>query len=178
MKNSSEEPKEPVEIFLNSFRDDRGIFLETFNAAVAKSCGNVSFVQKNMSVSKKNVFRGLHLQYDPPMGKLVQCTVGRVIDFCVNLDKSSLKFGQVHTFLLDSPEKMVYIPTGFAHGFLSLEENSILCYNCTSYYNQSGEISLSYKIVENSLKEYVMLGDIILSDRDKNAISLKEYKKK
>jgi len=127
------------------FRDDRGLFLESFNEKVFREYGiSDSFVQDNHSVSSKGVLRGLHFQYPPfSQGKLVRVVQGSVLDVVVDLRKDSLTYGEyIKEELSASNFKMLWIPSGFAHGFVSLEDNTVFQYKCTDYYNQSSEESI------------------------------------
>lgn len=128
------------------FGDDRGYFLESFhenkfNEFVGES---IQFVQENESKSSKNVLRGLHFQA-PPMaqGKLVRVVQGAVLDVAVDIRKDSPTYGQHVLFRLDAVRKnQAYIPAGFAHGFLTLEDNTIFQYKCTNYYAPETEGSI------------------------------------
>lgn len=130
------------------FHDDRGYFFESFNQnnfekAIGKS---VSFVQDNISFSSKNVLRGLHLQAPPyAQGKLVSVVKGSVLDVAVDIRKSSPTFGQHFKIILSSENGLQFwIPEGFAHGFLALEDNTIFSYKCTNYYHPASELSLRW----------------------------------
>lgn len=119
------------------FEDERGFFLESYNEkAFADKTGITShFVQDNHSRSSKNVLRGLHYQIQQPQGKLVRVTVGAVLDVAVDLRKSAPTFGQWVSCLLSAENKrMLWIPPGFAHGFLVLSEAAEFLYKTTDYY--------------------------------------------
>jgi dTDP-4-dehydrorhamnose 3,5-epimerase len=125
------------------FRDERGYFLETFNAAgFTRETGlSADFVQDNESFSKRGVLRGLHLQV-PPHGqaKLVRVAAGSVLDVCVDLRPGSATFGQHASFRLEAAQpELVYIPAGMAHGFLALEDNTVFSYKCSAYYAPQAE---------------------------------------
>jgi dTDP-4-dehydrorhamnose 3,5-epimerase len=121
------------------FEDSRGSFFESFNAQKFKELAGVEleFCQDNESISKKHVLRGLHFQRPPfAQGKLVRVSVGRVLDVAVDIRKDSPFYGQYELFELSAEnKKQFWIPPGFAHGFLALEENTIFNYKCTNYYS-------------------------------------------
>ncbi len=130
------------------FSDNRGSFFESFNhRAFEAAVGHtVDFVQDNESVSHQNVLRGLHFQL-PPMtqGKLVRVVKGSVLDVAVDLRKSSATFGKhVTVHLSGENKKQLWIPAGFAHGFLSLEEGTIFSYKCTNYYAPDTECTIQW----------------------------------
>jgi dTDP-4-dehydrorhamnose 3,5-epimerase len=126
------------------FADDRGWLIESWNASTFAREGIVaSFVQHNHSRSAKGVLRGLHYQLRRPQGKLVQVVAGRIFDVAVDLRRSSRTFGEwtgVH--LSAENARMLWIPPGFAHGFLSLEEGSECLYCCTDFYAPQDERTL------------------------------------
>jgi len=158
------------------FSDERGWFSETYNKKKLLDLGvNIDFLQDNHSLSKqKGVLRGLHFQIQPyPQTKLVRCTKGKIWDVAVDLRKSSstyLKWFAIE--LSESNHKMLLIPQGFAHGFLTLEENSEVQYKVDNLYNPSSDRSIYY----NDPKLYIdwPLKKVILSDKDKNAPLLKD----
>ncbi len=130
-----------VEIFPRVFPDQRGLFFESYNKKTFSDLGlELDFIQDNMSRSKKGVLRGLHFQKKPfEQGKLVSVILGKALDIAVDLRPDSKTYGYYQSFILDSERKnMVYIPEGFAHGFLALEE-VILTYKCTNIYNKASE---------------------------------------
>ena len=124
------------------FEDDRGSFFESWNENVFKKyLKDIKFVQDNQSISKKNCLRGLHFQ-DPPyaQGKLVRVIKGSVLDVAVDLRKKSKTYGQHEKVILSATNnKIFWIPEGFAHGFISLEEDTIFSYKCTNFYNKELE---------------------------------------
>ena len=159
---------------LPRFEDERGIFSELYNSV--KNNINTSFVQDNFSVSKKNVLRGLHLQTRNTQSKLVTCVVGSVLDIAVDLRKSSENFGKVYTFELTG-NKQVYIPAGFAHGFLSKEDNSCVYYKCDKPYTPDSEITINPFDETLDINWGINKDECIVSEKDANGISLKEYLK-
>ena len=118
------------------FKDERGFFLETYNKKEFASLGlDVEFVQDNHSKSKKGVLRGLHFQSKYPQGKLLRVTKGKVWDVAVDLRKESSTFGKWCGIELSGEnKKMFYVPEGFAHGFITLEEDTEFQYKCTDFY--------------------------------------------
>lgn len=130
------------------FTDDRGYFFESFNQQKFEMLTglNPAFVQDNQSRSHKNVLRGLHFQNPPhAQGKLVRVTQGSVLDVVVDIRKESSSYGQYFSQKLSAENQlMMWIPEGFAHGFLSLEDDTVFLYKCTNYYHQPSERSLSY----------------------------------
>ena len=131
----------------NVFPDSRGYFFESFNKEKFKNMGlNASFVQDNISKSSKNVLRGLHFQNPPyAQGKLVHVLRGAVLDVAVDIRKDSATYGQHYCIELSEENKLqFYIPEGFAHGFLTLEDDTIFSYKCTQLYNKESEGSIKW----------------------------------
>lgn len=130
------------------FGDERGYFFESYNQKEWENkVGNeVTFVQDNESMSQKGVLRGLHFQKPPfAQGKLVRVVRGAVLDVAVDLRKDSTTYGQHFKVLLSQEnKKQFYVPAGFAHGFLALEDNTIFSYKCTNYYNAASEDGLMW----------------------------------
>ncbi|CAM8317711.1 dTDP-4-dehydrorhamnose 3,5-epimerase [Candidatus Methylopumilus planktonicus] len=125
------------------FKDDRGVFFESFNLEAFRDATklNVEFVQENHSISNKNVLRGLHYQMPPyAQGKLVRVIQGEVFDVAVDIRKSSPFFGQhVSQILSAQNKKQMWIPEGFAHGFLTLSQTSEFLYKTTATYSAKDE---------------------------------------
>ena len=121
------------------FGDDRGFFLESWNEARFSEAGlDLNFVQDNHSMSTKGVLRGLHYQNPNPQGKLVRVTSGRVFDVAVDIRKSSPHFKKwVGVELSAGNKRMLWVPPGFAHGFLTLEDGTEFLYKCTALYDPS-----------------------------------------
>lgn len=128
------------------FGDDRGFFLETFNARTFADAGlPTEWTQDNHSRSVRGVLRGLHYQLENPQGKLVRVTRGAVFDVAVDLRRASPTFGKwVGAELSDTNQQMLYIPPGFAHGFLVLSEVADFCYKCTTLWHQASDRSLAW----------------------------------
>ncbi|MBX3165058.1 MAG: dTDP-4-dehydrorhamnose 3,5-epimerase [Bacteroidetes bacterium] len=126
----------------NVFEDARGYFFESYNKnAFAQAGLNMNFVQDNQSLSQKGVLRGLHFQNNPhAQGKLVRVITGAVFDVALDIRKGSPTYGQwFGTELTEKNKHMMYIPEGFAHGFATLEDNTIFSYKCTNVYNKAAE---------------------------------------
>ncbi|WP_374612182.1 dTDP-4-dehydrorhamnose 3,5-epimerase [Sphingorhabdus sp.] len=126
------------------FGDERGFFLESWNQEAFADAGlQIEFVQDNHSQSSKGVLRGLHYQITKPQGKLIRVVSGRAWDVVVDLRKSSPWFGKWAGFELTADNKhLLWIPPGFAHGFLALEDQTDLIYKCTNYYAPEFERSI------------------------------------
>jgi dTDP-4-dehydrorhamnose 3,5-epimerase len=130
-----------IEILPRIFGDERGYFLESYHKQAFSDNGiPFDFVQDNQSLSSAGVLRGLHFQREPhAQGKLVRVIIGKAIDVAVDLRPDSPTFGKHEKFLLDAKtQNMVYIPAGFAHGFLALEQ-CLFTYKCTNFYNKASE---------------------------------------
>jgi dTDP-4-dehydrorhamnose 3,5-epimerase len=123
------------------FADERGFFLESWQQRKFSGVGiDVAFVQDNHSRSVRNTLRGLHYQIEQPQGKLVSVVQGSVFDVAVDLRRSSASFGQwVGEVLSDTNHRQMWIPPGFAHGFLVLSESADFVYKCTDYYSRHAE---------------------------------------
>lgn len=126
------------------FEDDRGYFLEVWNAQAYAALGmDMTFVQDNHSRSARGVLRGLHYQMVQPQGKLVRVTSGRVFDVAVDMRRSSPRFGRwVGVELSADNKRLLWIPPGFAHGFLALEDDTDFLYKCTDFYAGGHERTL------------------------------------
>lgn len=158
------------------FNDQRGYFFEVYNQErYFNNNMNMQFVQDNESKSGKNVLRGLHFQKPPyAQGKLVRVIQGKVLDVAVDIRKGSPTYGKYHSVELDAESKrMFYIPEGFAHGFLTLEENTIFAYKCTNYYNKESEGSLLWCDEEIGIDWNVE--NPVLSDKDKISPLFKDF---
>ena len=161
------------------FGDDRGFFYESFNQEVwEKATGlETRFVQDNHSLSTKGVLRGLHYQIRQPQGKLVRCIAGEVFDVAVDLRKSSPTFGKwVGNILSAKNKQMMWIPEGFAHGFLVLTDAAEFLYKTTDYYAPEYERSILWNDPDISI-EWPLDGKPSLSAKDANApnFSSSEY---
>ncbi|HLB50997.1 MAG TPA: dTDP-4-dehydrorhamnose 3,5-epimerase [Patescibacteria group bacterium] len=129
------------------FEDERGFFIETYNQTRYRAAGIPDhFVQDNLSFSKKGVLRGLHYQAPPhALGKLVSVLRGRVFDVAVDIRSGSLTFGKhVAVELSQANKKQLWIPPGFAHGFLALEDDTLFSYKCTNAYEPSCDRGIAW----------------------------------
>lgn len=155
-----------------SYDDDRGFFYESFNQIRFKleTSLDVSFVQDNHSKSKKNVVRGLHFQHAPyEQGKLVRVVSGKIFDVAVDIRPDSPTFGEwVSEILSADNRRQLWIPSGFAHGFLSMEDNTEVVYKTTNYYSQYSEGSILWNDPQLAI-EWPLTGDPILSAKDMQA---------
>jgi len=126
------------------YQDDRGYFMESYNQKKVDMLIKDHFVQDNESESQKNVLRGLHFQVPPhAQSKLIRVVKGSILDIAVDLRKESNTYGKHFKHILSGEnKKQLYIPVGFAHGFLSLEDNTILNYKCSDYYDAKAEASI------------------------------------
>lgn len=160
------------------YGDTRGYFMETYNANEFKASGlDMAFVQDNQSKSKKGVLRGLHYQTRNPQGKLVRVINGEVFDVGVDLRPKSSTFGKWYGERLSAENKrQLYIPEGFAHGFLVLSEEAEFVYKCTRLYDPSGEGGLRWNDPEIAVEwPLENIRDILLSDKDKVQPFFKDY---
>ncbi len=156
------------------FADARGYFFESYNKDLFTQNGlNLNFVQDNQSLSHKGVLRGLHFQNPPfAQGKLVRVITGAVYDVAVDIRKNSPTYGKSFGAELTEENKMMmYIPEGFAHGFLTLKDNTIFSYKCTNFYNKASEDSIKWNDPTVGIKWNVE--NPLLSEKD---ISGKDFK--
>ena len=152
------------------FADDRGYFMETFRSDLFEKFGiDLNFVQDNESKSKANVLRGLHFQLPPfAQGKLVRVISGAVLDVAVDIRRSSPTFGKwVAVEITAENKKQMLIPSGFAHGFLTLADDTIFAYKCTNYYDKSSERSIRWNDPEIGIEWNAI--DPVLSAKDMEA---------
>ena len=152
------------------FGDERGFFLETFHVSNYADLAGISapFVQDNHSRSSKGILRGLHFQKTKPQGKLVRVVRGEVFDVAVDLRKDSTTFGQWEAFILsEENKKQLWVPEGFAHGFLVLSEIADLEYKCTDYYDPSDEGSILWS--DPDLNIPWPIANPVLSTKDQSA---------
>ena len=156
------------------FADDRGEFFESYQKKkYSEITKGLEFVQDNVSVSSKNILRGLHLQNPNSQGKLVQVLQGTVLDVAVDVRPDSSDFSKYQSFeLSDKNHQQLYIPPGFAHGFLVLSKMAVFHYKCTDFYNKESEITICWDDKDIAIKW--PLKSPLLSAKDKKALSLKE----
>jgi dTDP-4-dehydrorhamnose 3,5-epimerase len=153
------------------YKYDMGSIFEGYNKSLfEKTTGvSVNFVQDNESKSSKGVLRGLHFQKgEYAQAKLVRVVNGSVLDVCVDIRKESKTFGKSFSIILDDKEyKQLFIPRGFAHGFLVLEQDTIFSYKCDNYYNTSSEGGIVYNDKTLNINWGLPYNQIILSEKDK-----------
>lgn len=159
------------------FSDARGYFLETYNARVFADAGiSEKFVQDNQSRSKRGVLRGLHYQQKKAQGKLVRVLAGEIFDVVVDIRRDSNTFGKWSGFNLSAGgQKMVWIPTGFAHGFYTLSENAEVAYKVTEYYEPQDDRVILWSDPDLAIR-WPLIGEPILSEKDKAGHSFRKLK--
>jgi dTDP-4-dehydrorhamnose 3,5-epimerase len=158
------------------FEDERGLFLETWNARDLRAAlgFDVAFVQDNHSGSRRNVLRGLHYQIVQPQGKLVRVASGRVFDVAVDLRRSSATFGRwVGVELSAENRRQVFVPAGFAHGFLVLSEWADFLYKTTDYYAPQHERCLAWNDPDLAI-DWPLAGEPLLAAKDRAGRALRE----
>jgi dTDP-4-dehydrorhamnose 3,5-epimerase len=176
----------------HQFADERGFFTETFRESdMAEVLPNFKIKQVNESFSKKGVLRGLHLQWNPYMDKLVRTVNGHMIDLFLDIRKGSKTYGKIAAVDMPSASKdnastWLWVPVGFAHGFVSVEETTIE-YFCTSEYSPGNEAGISplspdldWSLCDPQLKatiDGIIRNGLIISDKDKQGVTLSEWSK-
>ena len=161
------------------FEDDRGYFFESWNQKdFLNNLIDSNFVQDNESLSTKGTLRGMHIQIANSQGKLVRVVEGSVFDAVVDCRRNSSTFGKSFGIELSSlNKKQIWIPEGFAHGFLVLSEYAIFNYKCTQYYDPKSEETIIWNDGEIDIQWPISdQNSIILSDKDKKGISFSEFK--
>lgn len=159
------------------FSDDRGYFLETWNAQGFAQAGlNWTFVQDNQSKSHRNVLRGLHYQIQSPQAKLVRVVTGAIFDVAVDLRRGSPTFGRwAGVELSETNHRMMLVPIGFAHGFLSLTDDTQLVYKCTDFYAAPHERTIMWNDPDLAIAWPLAAGEQpIVSSKDAMGRRLKE----
>ncbi|WP_050504430.1 dTDP-4-dehydrorhamnose 3,5-epimerase [Aeromonas media] len=160
------------------YADERGFFMETWNQRRFETLvtgKKTRFVQDNHSKSKKGILRGLHFQAENIQGKLVRVVSGEVFDVAVDIRKDSSTFGHwVGVYLSSSNKRQLWVPEGFAHGFYVTSDEAEFVYKCTNYYNPGAEKSIRWD--DDFLQVNWPISEVgpILSEKDKNAVLLKE----
>ncbi|MGL5051940.1 MAG: dTDP-4-dehydrorhamnose 3,5-epimerase [Fusobacteriaceae bacterium] len=167
------------------FHDSRGFFYEVFNMKNLKKNGiTTTFVQVNHSMSEYGVLRGLHFQVKNPQAKLVRVLNGKILDLAADLRIGSPTFGKIFKVLLSRDNgKMLYIPEGFAHGFLSLSSKTEVEYYCSDYYYPEHESGIIWNdkdlAIDYELEAYgLTLDSLIISEKDKKLDTLKVFLEK
>ncbi len=155
-----------------SFKDKRGYFKELLKEKKLKK----RFPFLVMSFSKKNVIRGLHLQKRNSQGKFISVIKGKIFDVVVDLRKNSKTYGKhLYTILSEQNSKSIFVPPGFAHGFCALSKENYIVYSCTKYRDEKSDIGIKFN--DKDLKIKWPIKKPIISAKDKNNLSLKEFKK-
>ncbi len=161
-----------------AYEDARGVFSETYNKAdFKKATGlDIDFVQDNQSISARGVLRGLHFQTGPKaQAKLVRVIKGKVLDIVVDLRKDSSSFGQHVSVILDEENrKQLFVPKGFAHGFVTLSEYSIFAYKCDQFYDKASEGGIIYNDATLALDWHLPKEALLISEKDRSLPSFQE----
>ncbi|MFB9051993.1 dTDP-4-dehydrorhamnose 3,5-epimerase [Formosa undariae] len=162
------------------FGDKRGYFLESYNAETFKKLTNldVTFVQDNESFSSRGVLRGLHYQLgEHAQAKLVRVVKGEVLDVAVDIRKDSPTFGQhVAVNLSEENKKQLFVPRGFAHGFVVLSETAIFSYKCDNFYNKASEGSIIYNDKSLNIDWQIDESEMLISEKDTISSSFENAK--
>lgn len=152
------------------WKDDRGYFFESYNKQSFDDAGiQVNFVQDNQSLSQKGTLRGLHAQANPhAQGKLVRVIQGRVLDIAVDIRKGSATYGQYESVELSGENnRMLWIPPGFLHGFVTLENDTIFAYKVSGLYNKASEFGVIWNDPDLNIDWGIAKDEVILSEKDK-----------
>ncbi len=162
------------------FDDKRGSFFESFNKTVFEKLTGlkIDFVQDNQSISQRGVLRGLHLQRGAfAQTKLVRVVQGKVLDVVVDVRKNSKTFGHSFSCIISGENnKQLFIPKGFLHGFVSLEDHTIFAYKCDNYYSKESEEGVLFNDPELNIDWMLKEEDIVLSEKDEKLMSFKDLK--
>ncbi|MDO4770808.1 dTDP-4-dehydrorhamnose 3,5-epimerase family protein [Porphyromonas sp.] len=161
------------------YADTRGCFYEAFSQrkwieVMGDGVAGKPFLQENVSVSHRGVFRGMHLQRAPyAQSKLVRALAGKLVDIVLDIDPESEHYGKSLSVELSAHSgQSLYIPAGYAHGFVALEEGTVLGYKVDEYYHPESEVTYLYKAVADIITRYIPIEDLIISDKDLAGISL------
>ena len=155
----------------NLYNDKRGYFSEVYNQKKIKShIGNIDFIQDNDSRSCKGTVRGLHFQKPPyAQSKLVRCVHGEILDIAVDLRKKSKSFSEVSTNILSEKNKLqIFIPKGFAHGFIVLSDFALVSYKVDNYYNPEYEGGILWNDPDLKIDYEINIDNIVISKKDQN----------
>ena len=160
------------------FKDERGLFCETYNQKLFKEITGLKteFVQDNQSISLKGVLRGLHFQRgDMAQAKLVRVVKGKVLDIVVDIRKNSDTFGKSFSIVLDDVENLqLFVPRGFAHGFITLSKEVVFTYKCDNYYDKASEGGIIYNDATLALDWHLPKEEFIISEKDMELPSFEE----
>lgn len=163
----------------NVYLDERGYFLESYNQSTFEKATGIStqFIQDNESKSSYGVIRGLHAQATPyAQAKLVRVVKGKVLDVVVDIRRNSPTFGKVVSEIIDgNNKKQLYVPKGCLHGFSVLEDNTIFSYKCDAFYNKESEFGINPLDPELNIDWQIVEGQMVISEKDKNAQGWKEF---
>ena len=155
------------------YNDNRGYFREIIEEKKIQKKLPFAYISK----SKKNVLRGLHLQTKNPQAKLITVLRGKVFDVAIDLRKNSKSYGKYYSIILSEKKNYsIYIPEGFAHGFVSMANNTLMLYQCSNYRNKKSEIGIKWNDKDLDIKWPKI--KFILSSKDKNNLTFKEYLKR
>lgn len=157
------------------FSDNRGLFVKTYNQEIFKQLNiDIEIKERYYSVSHKNVIRGMHFQTPPEDHiKLVTVVAGKILDVVLDIRKHSKTFGKSFSIKIDAKEgKTIYIPKGFAHGFLSLEDNTIVEYNQTTGYAPNSDSGIRYDSFDFDWNTAIP----VISERDQSFVSFNQFK--
>lgn len=161
------------------FGDNRGYFLESYNQKEFESnIGTVNFIQDNESKSVKGVLRGLHFQSPPfAQAKLVRCIEGKVLDVAVDIREGSPTYGKHVAVELSSDNKrQLFVPRGFAHGFVVLSDEAIFSYKVDNYYSPNHDSGIKWDDSDLNINWNIDVTDVNLSEKDKDLIAFKDFK--
>ena len=161
----------PIKIQRNLYYDKRGAFSELYRASESEH----NFVQDNLSISRKNVLRGMYHQKTSTQGKLVTVISGSIQDIVVDVDPNSEHYGKHYEYNVKAGEA-IWCPPNYLHGFLSLED-TILLYKCTDYYDPTGEVTVNAFDEKLNLPWRLTREEVIMSDKDSDGISFDEVLK-
>ena len=161
------------------FPDERGWFSESLHQqqyADILGLSTPAFVQSNISHSHTHVLRGMHAQLTRPQGKLIQVLSGEIYDVFVDLRPKQASFGQWHGVRLSAQKsQQLWIPAGFAHGFLTLAQDTTVLYHCTDYYVPNDQVTLLWNDTDTNIHWPIGYASPILSSKDQAGMTLKEY---
>lgn len=165
-------------ITLNVYEDDRGFFYESFNQKKFNESidKNIHFVQDNHSKSNYGVLRGLHYQEEPfAQGKLIRVISGEIFDVAVDIRKNSKTYGLwVAEYLSSTNKKHLWMPPGFAHGFLSLSQNTEVLYKASNFYNKDSERVIAFDDKDLDIKWPKIDTNYVLSEKDKKGLAFRD----
>jgi dTDP-4-dehydrorhamnose 3,5-epimerase len=163
----------------NVYNDKRGYFFESYKKNIFDSIiGKIDFVQENESKSNKGVLRGLHFQKPPfDQSKLVRCNEGKVLDVVVDIRKNSITYGKYKSFILSSENKIqLFVPKGFAHGFVVLSDIAIFSYKVDNVYSPKSDSGIIWNDNQLNIDWKLNNANLIISEKDNSLLSLSDLK--